>query len=360
MSILRITNLQGTSGSNNTITVPSGHNFQVNGTIDAKGEMYIPTWTNSTRPTANLEVGLVGYNTEEQITEVYTGDPTIGVNGWTIFGKTASKSLADSVGATPYLHYQAEDLDAFSNGTVLNSTNKWINQGSAGSSFDLINDSGTSTSVTIVTQNGIKAANFSGWSGLVFNTAAYQTFVQSSATQNWTAAYVYGGGDNGSTCSPSWSGNQFGGSGTNPPDRGGGGLFGWYTASSFGFSNWHDNDGWVPMTNNTSATSGQNNSTANQWIARVAGSQCSIWKGKSGSAFATGSLAGGSYGSASTYGSPIYLSGIGHVRNSSSTSYSVTGYLYDAVLFNTALSDTQIQALRDYYAAKYPVGNVAS
>lgn len=361
MSILRTTNLQGTSGSNNTITVPSGHNLQVNGKLDANGEMYIPTWDNSTRPTANLEVGFIGYNTEELITEVYTGDPEVGTNGWAIFGKEAKKGLANIVGVEPLLHFQASDLDGYANGTVLDATNPWINNGSGGNGYDLLNDTSGhySSSITVTTQNGIKAVNFSGFCGLAFKSAQYYILQGSGSSQNWTVAYVYGGGtsSNNANSSPAFNGHTQGPN-TNMPDRIGGGLFGWYSANSFGtqHTNWYDNDGWVPV----GTTSGYSNSTVDQWIFRTTGGQARAWKSATPGPFHNTTLTGGSHGSNTTYGASLIVTGMGNVRRADSSSYTTTGYVHDAVLFNSPLSDSQIQLLRDYYASKYPIGNVAS
>lgn len=362
MSILRTTNLKGTPGSNNTISIPAGNDLQITGKLDAINQLNIPTWDNASRPTTNLEIGLIGYNTEELITEVYTGDPEVGVNGWTIFGRQApGKTLADIVGVTPYLHYQAEDLSEYANTTVLNTTNSWKNNGSAGSGYDLINDTSGqfNSSITVTTQNGIKAVNFSGYCGLAFKSAPYFTLAPASTSQNWTVAYVFGGGTSstGSDSSPAFCGQTQGPS-TGIPDRIGGGLFGWYASSSFSnqLTNWYDNDGWVPV----GSTSGLSNSTANQWIFRTTGGNARSWVGKTSSPFHNTTLTGGNHGASTTYGANLIVSGMGHARRADSTSYTTTGYVYDAVLFTSALSDSQIQLLRDYYASKYPIGNVAS
>jgi hypothetical protein len=362
MSILRTTNIKGTLESNNTILIPIGNDLQIAGKLDAVSELNIPTWNNASRPTTNLEIGLIGYNTEELITEVYTGDPELGIDGWAIFEQQPKgKTLADIIGVTPFLHYQAEDLSEYSNATVLNATNPWKNNGSAGSGYDLINDSSGhySSSCSVTTQNGIKSVNFSGFCGLAFKSAQYYTLAASSTSQNWTVAYVFGGGTSstGSDSSPSFCGHTQGPS-TVIPDRIGGGLFGWYASSSFSnqLTNWYDNDGWVPV----GSTSGLSNSTANQWIFRTSSGNARSWVGKNSAPFHNTNLSGGSHGGSTTYGANLIISGMGHARRADSSSYTTTGYVYDAVLFNVALSDSQIQLLRDYYADKYPVGNVAS
>jgi hypothetical protein len=66
MSTLSLRDLQGLPQNNNVITVPSGHQLNIN------QKLSIPVWTTSTRPTSPT-VGLVGYNTSFSLAEVYNG-----------------------------------------------------------------------------------------------------------------------------------------------------------------------------------------------------------------------------------------------------------------------------------------------
>lgn len=79
MSILSVHDIQGISAYNNTVRIPAGHVFDVN------GEFRIPTWTTATRP-SSTEVGTFGYNTEIASVEVYTGS----TNGWQSVGNPAA------------------------------------------------------------------------------------------------------------------------------------------------------------------------------------------------------------------------------------------------------------------------------
>jgi hypothetical protein len=77
MSTLTIKNLQGLTAYSNTITIPAGHVF------DVQGNVKIPTFTTSTRPTTTT-VGLIGYNTQTTTVQIYTGSTL----GWVDVGKT--------------------------------------------------------------------------------------------------------------------------------------------------------------------------------------------------------------------------------------------------------------------------------
>jgi hypothetical protein len=44
---------------------------------------------------------------------------------------------------------------------------------------------------------------------------------------------------------------------------------------------------------------------------------------------------------------------MGPVRRADSSAYTTTGYVYEAALWTTALTDQQIQNLRNFFAEKY-------
>jgi hypothetical protein len=361
MSILSVRDIQGISAYSNTVRVPAGHNFETYGKLVANGTLKVPSWTTATRP-GTPEVGMIGYNTQVEVTEIYTGS----TNGWVSVGSSVTKTLSQSVGVTPILHYQASDLTTYSDGTVLNSSNFWKNNGSYGSTYDLINDTSShfSSNVTVTTQGGKKAANFSGFCGLAFKSAAYFNFCPASSYPLWTVAYVYGGGTSASSTtnySPSFSGHNQG-PGTGIPDRVGGGLFGWGNpqwGTNSTYQHWYDNDGGA-----IAGDPGGDNATINQYV-NVVNTNASqniqkSWKGKTSGPFYNGSISGISIGAGPTYGASILISGMSNTRRVDSSSWTTTGYVLDAVLFNVALTDAQVQSLRDYYAILYPVGNVAS
>lgn len=374
MSTLSLRDIQGISAYSNTVRIPTGHNLETYGKLVANGTLKVPVWTTTTRP-VSPEVGMIGYNNSNDVraAEVYTGSD----KGWIRLGSSAVVSLSEAVGVTPALHYQSSDLTGVADGTTLSSNNFWINNGYLGRTYDLINDTSAyfSSSIIKTTQNSVPVVQFSGFCGLAFRSAAYITWVAANAYPVYTVAYVYGGASNSTPAinnantdsSPAFCGSAQGPN-TNIPDRVGGGLFGWcfpgYWGNNSNFSTWYDNDGGVDAggtVGGPAATIG--NAVVNQWINRVNTSasvnSMTSWYGKTSSAFTNASHANISIGAGPTYGFTIPISGMGNVRRADASSYTTTGVLYDAVLFREALSDTQVQKLRDYYATKYPYGNVA-
>ena len=86
MSSLSVHDLQGIAAYSNTVRVPSGHKLSFD------GELKLPTWTDSTRP-ASPDVGAIGFNTEQEVTEVYNGTEwtSVGSSG-ALDGSSAEKA----------------------------------------------------------------------------------------------------------------------------------------------------------------------------------------------------------------------------------------------------------------------------
>lgn len=66
MSILSVHDIQGIAAYQNKVRIPSGHQLSFDGNLK------IPVWTTGTRP-VSPEIGLIGYNTTDEITELYDG-----------------------------------------------------------------------------------------------------------------------------------------------------------------------------------------------------------------------------------------------------------------------------------------------
>ena len=79
MSSLTVKDILGLAAYNNTISIPTGNDLEVADKITV-GELVIPVWTSSTRP-SNPAVGNVGYNSQEgfQKIEYWTGSEWLGV-----------------------------------------------------------------------------------------------------------------------------------------------------------------------------------------------------------------------------------------------------------------------------------------
>ena len=356
MSKLSVHEILGIAAYGNTVVIPTGHNFETYGKLVANGTLVVPTWDETTKPVADLVNGQLGFNTELGVPEVY-GGPDL---GWITIGKVQSQDLSEVVGVAPILHYAPESLADYSNSQVLNTTNTWANLGSLGPDYSLCNDTSGhySSNVVVATNNGFKSAQFSGFCSLAFAAAGYYVLEEANANHNHTVAYVYGGGTSptsGSDSSPGFNGHGEGPN-TNIPDRVGGGLFGWVgSTGSWEISSWYENDGWRPL----GIPSGGNSSTPNQWIMTVSGSTQKAWQQYSSGPYKNGSYSGGSPSSNATYGYRMIVSGMGNVRRADSSGYTCTGYMHEAVLFNTSLTDSQVGLLRQYFKDKYDgVGNV--
>jgi len=277
-------------------------------------------------------------------------------------------TLTEAVGVTPLLHYQSSDLDSIGDGTALNASNRWINNGYLGRNYDMINDTSGhySSTITVTTQYSRKAANFSGFCSLAFINAPYYTLVPSGVRAQWTVAYVYGGGSNQVSSNDSSPGFNGHGQGpvTNIPDRVGGGLFAWHYIDNFGgqLTHWWDNDGWTFAGNpKRNSEFPMENITPNQWINRLNMGRQDSYYGRTNYPMTLDTVMNGgslSAGDGSYSAANVIISGIGNIRRADSSAQTCTGYLYDAVLFDAPLSDDKIQKLRDYYATKYPFGNI--
>lgn len=82
MSILSIHDIQGFSAYSNTVRVPAGHTLNVVGALTVDKKLKIPTWDEATKPTTNLEIGMMGWNTETTSIEIYNGDDDDGEPIW--------------------------------------------------------------------------------------------------------------------------------------------------------------------------------------------------------------------------------------------------------------------------------------
>jgi hypothetical protein len=323
--------------------------------INDTGSLTIPVGTTGQRAVSPV-AGHTRFNTTIGAVETYNGSAWIPMIKETADTNVPSQTLSEAVGVQPILHYSGQDLEAYADSTTLNTSAYWKNRGVYGARYDLLNDNrGSYTSnVTKVTQFARAAANFSGNCGLAFREAGPITLTAASATPNFTVAYVYGGGTSSTAgdSSPVFTGST-GTTAYPPPDNVGGGLFGWHASSSFGtHQTWYDNDGYVPLGTSSLVT---NNSDPNMWIHRVSsGSGTSICGRIGNPFFGPTTWTGGSIGAGPTYGFSLLVTGLGHVRRTG-TGETITGYVYEAILWDTALSNEQIENLRNYFIEKYPM-----
>jgi hypothetical protein len=86
-SILRIDELQSPTGNRVALFNSNGSVEQISvNSLLVNNNIKFPTWTTSTRPTANLQVGYSGFNTQTNQVEVYNG------TAWVIFTGSTSGS----------------------------------------------------------------------------------------------------------------------------------------------------------------------------------------------------------------------------------------------------------------------------
>lgn len=102
-SILRVDQLQNKQGE--PVMTLSGSTIEFAGGF-TPSSVVVPTWTTSTRPTSNLNIGYLGLNTETNFLEVYGGlNAVTGEAMWT--------SMGGSVSGLPFNLYDDDELQDF-------------------------------------------------------------------------------------------------------------------------------------------------------------------------------------------------------------------------------------------------------
>ena len=156
-SILRVDQLQNKQGE--PVMTLSGSTIEFAGGFTPSA-VVVPTWTTSTRPTSNLNIGYMGLNTETNFLEVYGGlNAVTGQAMWT--------SMGGSVSGLPFNLYDDDDLQDFIN-TMAGSKTTWAGSGTSfqyqtDSSADRINDAQSDMydagNFTQVRSNGAASSN---------------------------------------------------------------------------------------------------------------------------------------------------------------------------------------------------------
>jgi len=102
MSILSVYNIQGISTYQNKIRIPTGH------TLELKGSLTLPVWTDSTRPSVP-EIGTFGFNSQSGVLEYYDGTT------WKKAGSSKADGLTAATAATSGTQLKT-DFPAYSSG----------------------------------------------------------------------------------------------------------------------------------------------------------------------------------------------------------------------------------------------------
>ena len=87
MSSLNVHDINGISTYGNEVRIPSGSSLNVAGeldagTVDVASRLYLPVWTNSTRP-SNPAIGTMGYNNDaddRKRMEFYNGTEWVNID----------------------------------------------------------------------------------------------------------------------------------------------------------------------------------------------------------------------------------------------------------------------------------------
>ena len=228
----------------------------------------------------------------------------------------------------PQLWYKNSSISILSNGASIST---WANSGTYGAGYNLTSGSGLGAAVpTKQVDSGNAAAFFDGNKFLRFSNQTNITFFPTNQFKQWTIFVVYrdssGAGNFGFL-------GRYGADGTN------GSIGMWPSGTANNFNQIHTNDGFpvnFAMPDDGAklqrglrwGTSASNDGTITYWDGTV-GTSSTTW---------------------SVYSSDLLVGGIGTAR----TTYN-TGYLYELILYERALTDTEIAVVRSYLNTTFGV-----
>lgn len=234
---------------------------------------------------------------------------------------------------TPKLWYRNASIAGLANGATIST---WPNSGDLGSAYDLVAGGYAGTAPTKETDSGFAAAFFNGNHGLVFPASAGLTFLPANAFKNWTIFAVYRDSANGNF---NFLSRQ--------PSENVLGSVGMISVSGTNhFAQCHTNDGF-PVNFNLGDDSAINQLVVRWGSPSAVDGTIYLWRG---------ATAASSTQTWSVYLSDLVVKGIGLSRN---TMWNV-GYLYEMLVYESALSDTDVNAVRAYLAARFPNTAVAT
>ena len=146
MSTLQVRNIQGLSNFSNEVTLPNGHTLRINGNLD------VPTWNNSTRP-SSPSTGFIGYNSEEEALEIYNGTEWQSAGSAKLDGSSPEKAstsglqlVTDNPGISSGLYW-------IKSSSMPNALQMYVDTTYDGGGYDFYATKGSGPSVSYVTDN---------------------------------------------------------------------------------------------------------------------------------------------------------------------------------------------------------------
>ena len=146
MSTLQVRNIQGLSNFSNEVTLPNGHTLRINGNLD------VPTWNNSTRP-SSPSTGFIGYNSEEEALEIYNGTEWQSAGSAKLDGSSPEKAstsglqlITDNPGISSGLYW-------IKSASMPNALQMYVDTTYDGGGYDFYATKGSGPSVSYVTDN---------------------------------------------------------------------------------------------------------------------------------------------------------------------------------------------------------------
>ena len=146
MSTLQVRNIQGLSNFSNEVTLPNGHVLRINGNLD------VPTWNNSTRP-SSPNTGFIGYNSEEEALEIYNGTEWQSAGSAKLDGSSPDKAstsglqlVTDNPGISSGLYW-------IKSAQMPNALQMYVDTTYDGGGYDFYATKGSGPSVSYVTDN---------------------------------------------------------------------------------------------------------------------------------------------------------------------------------------------------------------
>lgn len=277
--------------------------------------------------------GSAGYNVHGFMDDIRI---TNGVARYTSAGFTLPGDMSTTAAATllipdAHLWYKNSSIAGLSNGASIST---WVNSGIYGAPYNLTSGSGLGAAVpTKQVDSGNAAAYFDGNKFLRFSNQSNITIFPTNQFKQWTIFVVYRDGNG--------SGNfgflgRYGADGTN-------GSIGMWPNGQGNFNQIHTNDGF-PVNFAMGADESKIQRGLRWGTPTSNDGTITYWDG----------LSGTSSTSWSVYSSDLQVGGVGTAR----TSYN-NGYLYELILYERSLSNTEIAVVRSYLNSTFSLGATA-